>query len=169
MNNVTILKENDVYRIGYIKPTEYSNHCFEGLAVVRLGGYPVEELMLVDNFWTTRGNKVFSVKDIGTTITATFYFNLDDVISIKEYDRKYYKKGDVVHLSRQHGCVADCIDFYVPKGTKRNREVMLEYLNQQIHKHKHEISYAESSIIRDEEKVLKVKAATAEELEKMYI
>ena len=174
--NQIVLKENDVYSISYtdaFRKTRTNadlNWCFEGLAVVHLYGYPTKELVLVDNFWeTVSQDKKFTLKDVGTIITASFLFNLDDVRSIGEYDRRYYRKEDIFHLSRQHACAASCLNYYVKKDAVRDREAMLKFTTAKIKESERSIESAKQSIEWDSKILEKINVASDEELEKIYI
>jgi len=112
--------------------------CFDGrlLAKVDRGG----DIRLRDTYWTdpTHGLS-FTPAEATLAGTLIFIANLDELDVIKEHELVYYADADVVNLSSQHGCYKK---FAIRKGTKRNREAMLESVTEKIRKAAREIDSA---------------------------
>jgi len=145
MELIEQIRENDVFKFRYSPKKEQGwdsrTHCFEGYLVARKSD---DELRLVDTYWGIKGDgRVLSQEQIDEEVknggSFEFYFNLDDVEAIPDYEERNYSRDDLFRISEQHACVPRCIFHFKRKGAERSQERMLEEVNEQIRKVKSEI------------------------------
>jgi len=159
------IKEGDVYYFNwttdYIKRNKtYEGslrHCIEGMIVAKkING----KMYLIDTYWgvnNTRGRS-FELKDISKDIEIEYYCNLNEIEKPKESEpERYYREEDIITLHDQHSCHKSCIYKYIKKGAKRNKEVMINYLNEQILEKERKIDYAKDEIEYCKTKIEKIK------------
>lgn len=126
------IKEGDVYKFMYSE--EYrkklydSNWCFDGQLVARK--YHDGKILLVDTYWGGGSERHYGTyEEWEKKGELTFYVNLTDTEKNTEDCERYYVQEDIFNLSHQHGCYKD---IRIRKGAKRNKEVMLETINEKI-------------------------------------
>ena len=71
---------------------------------------------LVDTFWGSSNNKVFSKSAISEKLNLEFIANKDDLVSADPLDRAYYLDADCVDLNHPNSTVGN---FYLRKGAKK--------------------------------------------------
>jgi hypothetical protein len=149
------LKVNDVYSFRYneeeIKKRFEPYHCFDGQLVVKKRHD--ESLYLVDTYWGSGDNRVFSLEKALKEGTLTYKCNLDDVETIREHEFGYYADDDLFNLSHQHGCYKH---YAKKKGVERSKEKMLETINKKISETEYEMDYAARNIISLNERKQKI-------------
>lgn len=158
------IKKNDVYRFSYSPKKEQGwdsrTHCFEGYLVAREVG---DDLKLIDTYWGVYGDgRILSREKIDQEVkkggSFEFYFNLDEVEKIEEYEEKYFDSKDIVRISEQHACVPRCVFYFKKIGAVRSKHRMLEEIDEQIRQKTHTIEFQTSMIQRLKETREKVEA-----------
>ena len=157
------MKENDVFKLSWkdeYKKTQSPHtdwhHCFEGLGIVKVdrGG----KLYIHDNFWGAgSGGKVFYADDIEKKLNIRLLGNLDDYNKITEYNSRFYNSKDILHITRQHACSTNCIEYFVKKDAEFCTETILRKLKDKIINNEHDIKYKKREnerLIEQVEKVL---------------
>lgn len=153
------IKVDDVFHVRYTasyrqeRKNSDLSHCFEGLAIATKGD---RGIVLIDTYWGLRGgtySKIFTLEDIGKKIEIEFYCNLDDITRIHQLEIKYYSDEDIIFLHDQHACMDSCKYYYTKKGAIRNKEKILQMIEEDILEAEKEIRYA-SSRIADRKKLI---------------
>jgi hypothetical protein len=159
------MKINDVYRlkINHEKYPDFSNHCFEGLLVVKKGWDG--KIFLADTFWgigNTTG-KTFTFKEAIELGALFFVCNLNDVIPIGTHETVYFDNSDIIVLYDQHGCMESCVHrFLRTKDIKRSKKKMLSVIDEKIGELKKEIKYAIDDIEKYAEKRIEIEKGNFE-------
>lgn len=139
----TEFKAGDVFH-AYWKDTNQSNHCFEGTLIAK--EYK-SVLRLYDTFWSPfggNGGKDFSIEDAYELFNITFYRNLNDYDLTKPVKKPQssYLEHDFIFLHNQHACAESCKYFYLRKGAKKSKVIMLHALNKRLDEAYREIESA---------------------------
>lgn len=166
-----LLKERDVYHVRYTEEYKANqkgdlNHCFEGLAIVKVSG---DNLYLQDTYWGLSGSsgRTFTISQIGKDINIEFYCNLNEITQIKSYEREYYMEQDVFILHEQHACSEGCKHYFIRKGAERSREEMMGVVRAKIDKARKEIEYKTNDLVFLGRKLYEVENSA--DLTKIYI
>jgi hypothetical protein len=153
--------EGNIYHAGW-KDYEKSNHCFEGLLIVKKETSDIEpsRLILVDTYWDSGGNKWFTFDEASKQLDLTYYCNLNDFDLSKNVKGAplYYEESDYVFLHSQHQCSENCKYYYVRKGAIRSTIKMMQSIEAKREKHLRDINYAQSAIEWIDKDIEKLKA-----------
>lgn len=151
MTNIDLKKEhtpqfveNDVYNFRY-KPDEFKKrfepyHCFDGILVVQKHN---DKIYLVDTYWSTGDNKIFTPEKAISEGELTFLCNLDEMMDIKSSETVYYDDADIVELNIHAG---HRNRFLIKKDTVRSQSKMLQVIKHKIENEHCKIRGAESSL-----------------------
>ena len=130
-----MINPGDVYKFRYSPKKEWGfdgrTWCFEGFLVAD------SDCTLIDTYWGigNSSGRVMSAADIEREVVAggrfEFYFNLNDVDRISNYEDVYYANEDLFHVSEQHACLPGCRHTFKKRHAKRNRDKMLDVLREQ--------------------------------------
>ena len=129
---------DDVYKFRYsakyLEGKKFDPYwCFDGQFIVN------EDKVLVDTYWGSGSDRNYGTyEEWAAKGELTFYCNLNDTEKNTEEASRYYKQEDILNLSHQHGCYKD---IRIKKGAKRDKDVMLEEVNEQIRKAHRDLEY----------------------------
>lgn len=158
------MKKNDVFKFRYSPRQEQGfdsrNHCFEGYLVAREGR--AGNLVLVDTYWGIGGDgRVLNEEQIEDEVrkggSFRFYFNLDDVEKIPNYQQQYFSDDDLFYLSEQHACMESCRFVFKRKGAERSKIKMVICLENELREVQHDIDRATRKASDLIEKIARVK------------
>lgn len=135
------IKNNDVFHFIPKDNSEFANWTRENLFVAKIG--EDGKIILVDTYCGIGrlDNKQYSLSEARKLGKLEYYCNLDEIEKIEEYKTKYYDDKDIFILHDQHACADSCIYYFVRKGAEKDKEKMLETVNELLNKAKREIEY----------------------------
>ena len=106
-----------------------------------------DEYYMVDTYWSTGDG--FKVKLTDENFEKfNFLFDFDEVDKITPPDFYDYDEEDRWHIALDSGGYAYSTYYFVRKGAKKNKDVLLERLNYELESLKRQIKYKEDEIKR---------------------
>ena len=131
----------DVYKFQYSKEyagKKFDPHwCFDGQLVAQK--YHEDKILLIDTYWGSGSDRNYGTyEEWEKKGELTFYCNLNDTEKADESCRNYYKPEDILNVSHQHNCYKD---IRIRKGAKRDKDVMLETVNEKIREAHRDLEY----------------------------
>lgn len=163
------VNERDVFEFTYSDKYKEShknldlNHCFDGQLIARKQSDG--SFILVDTYWTCGSySRRFTISEALEQGDLKFKCNLDDVENCSKYELKYYREEDIIDLSTQHHCYES---YAKKKGAQRSKVVMLAYIDYEIGKKEHDISWAQRQIELLKEKANQIN--NGEDINKIYL
>jgi hypothetical protein len=159
------IKAGDVFLFRYHPAKEQGwdsrKHCFEGILVAKESD---SGFTLHDTYWHLDGSngRWFKPVEAIAAGTLTYYFNLNDVSKIREYDICYYDDHEVFCMHVQNACSANCRSYYLRKGAERSKGKMLSVVAEKIEEAEHKVASATRDIKRYTEMKSKIESGDLE-------
>lgn len=155
------IKENDVFRFTWNEETRKESsrdlgHCFDGILIARVHENIAR---LVDTYWSSGDSKVFTLEDALKKGKLTRLCNLDEMENIQENQTQYFADEDIVTLRIHAG---HRTQYLIKKGTLRSKDKIIESIKAKISDEERNIRFAEHSISRLRESLIRVESGDTE-------
>lgn len=141
-NQIVSWKDGDVYLWSF-NDQEYEkrkDHHDMYWCCSRIG--IVANEFLVDTYWGSSLNKMFTIDDVNEKLVVAYKGNLNDYTPCRKEDQAMYNDEDILNLSHPNSSN----QYYLRIGALKSKEKMVKVIKRNALKLQHDIEYAKSSL-----------------------